>query len=87
MTEPERYFGFFAPGRRKHLAVLRQQLELTYPICANETDAAHHEPLWFPTPSFFLDAGFSPGTQASIRLSPGTILVNHVRAQSQQFSL
>jgi len=26
----ERYVGFFAPGRRKHLAVLRQQLELTY---------------------------------------------------------
>jgi hypothetical protein len=30
-----RYFGFFAPGRHKHLAVLRQQLELTYPSSRN----------------------------------------------------
>jgi hypothetical protein len=32
-----RYFGFFAPGYRKHLVVLHQQLELAYPSCANET--------------------------------------------------
>lgn len=32
-----RYFGFFAPGCRKRLAAVRQQLELAYPSCANET--------------------------------------------------
>ena len=34
-----RYFGFFAPGCRKRLAALRQQLELIYPSLANETEA------------------------------------------------
>ncbi len=34
-----RYFGFFAPGCRKRLAALRQQLELTYACCARETVA------------------------------------------------
>jgi hypothetical protein len=27
--------------------------------------AAHHEPLWFPIPTFSLDAGFQPSTHAS----------------------
>ena len=34
-----RYFGFFAPGCRKRLLALRQQLELTCPSSANETEA------------------------------------------------
>lgn len=34
-----RYYGFFAPGCRKRLAGLRQQLELTYPCCAKEAEA------------------------------------------------
>lgn len=34
-----RYYGFFAPGCRKRLTALRQQLELTYPYCANQADA------------------------------------------------
>jgi len=34
-----RYFGLFAPGCRKRLAALRQQLELIYPSCAKETEA------------------------------------------------
>jgi hypothetical protein len=34
-----RYFGFFAPGCRKHLVALRQLLELIYPSCSEETEA------------------------------------------------
>jgi hypothetical protein len=107
----EHYFGFFAPSRHKQLALLRKQLDLIYPSCANEIeatqapvilepksklcartaisrccssvlssqlDAAHHEPLWFLTPSFLLGGGFSPGTQASARLSPRAIFANHL---------
>jgi Putative transposase/Transposase zinc-binding domain len=34
-----RYYGFFAPGCRRRLTALRQQLELTYSYCANEANA------------------------------------------------
>jgi hypothetical protein len=39
-------------------------------------DAAHHEPLWFLSPDFSLDAGFQSCTQASIRLNTKMIHPN-----------
>jgi hypothetical protein len=43
----------------------------------NPPDAAHHEPLWFLSSDFSLDAGFLSCTQASIRLGPRTIHPNY----------
>jgi hypothetical protein len=45
-----RYFGFFAPGCRKRLAGLRQQLELTYPCCANEAESTQEPADLSPEP-------------------------------------
>jgi hypothetical protein len=44
------YFGFFAPGRRRRLAGLRQQLELTQPGCAQESDATPEPEDLLPEP-------------------------------------
>ena len=45
-----RYFGFFAPGCRQHLVTLRQQLERTYPSCANETQTTTEPADFTPEP-------------------------------------
>lgn len=45
-----RYYGFFAPGCRRHVTALRQQLELTYPSCANEEDATLEPAALSPEP-------------------------------------
>jgi hypothetical protein len=45
-----RYYGFFAPGCRKRLAALRQLLKLTYPSCANETEATQEPADLLPQP-------------------------------------
>jgi hypothetical protein len=45
-----RYFGFFAPGRRKGLAALRQRLELIYPNCTKETVATRKQTDSTPAP-------------------------------------
>jgi hypothetical protein len=45
-----RYFGFFAPGCRKRLAGLRQQLELTQPGCAQEAKATPEPEDLLPKP-------------------------------------
>ncbi len=51
-----------APGYRMHLAVLRQQLELTCPYFANEAEAAQEpvdfSPLFCLAPIGFLDVKF-----------------------------
>jgi hypothetical protein len=45
-----RYFGVFAPGCRKRLAVLRQQLELIYPNFAKETEVTQEPTDSTPAP-------------------------------------
>ena len=46
-----RYFGFFAPGCRKRLAVLRQQLEQECPENLGEAEAAPEPVIATPVPN------------------------------------
>jgi hypothetical protein len=45
-----RYYGIFAPGRRRSLTTLRQQLELIYPYSANQADATPEPEDLLPEP-------------------------------------
>jgi len=47
-----RYYGIFAPGCRRSLMALRQQLELIYPDSANQADATPESEDLLPEPRF-----------------------------------